>query len=264
VSAAVPPLLAVEGLGHNFGGLAAVADLDFEVRSGQIKGIIGPNGAGKTTLFNLIAGVLPTAQGTIALRGEPIHRLPPHKRVGRGLARTFQNLQIFENMTVLENVMIGLHPRTRAGFLEALVRTPGSVRETRRTRAAAMDALALLDLTHLAERPATEISFGEGKILEIARALAVEPKLLLLDEPTAGLPHGDMQGVAEVIRKVNARGITVLLVEHNMRLVMDISRNILVLNFGRKIAEGTGEAVRRDPGVIEAYFGREDEDDAEG
>ncbi len=257
MTAAGTPLLEVKGLGHNFGGLAAVAELDFEVRSGQIKAIIGPNGAGKTTLFNLIAGVLPTAQGTISLRGKPIHRLPPHRRVELGLARTFQNLQIFESMTVLENVMIGLHPRTRASFIEAMIRTPGSVRETRRARDSAMEALALLDLTHLADRPATEISFGEGKVLEIARALAVEPDLLLLDEPTAGLPHADMQGVAEVIRKVNARGITVLLVEHNMKLVMSLCDEILVLNYGRRIAEGTAEEVRRDPEVLTAYLGHD-------
>ena len=255
MSAVETPLLEVRGLGHNFGGLAAVAELDFNVREGHIKGIIGPNGAGKTTLFNLIAGVLPTSKGAISLRGEAIHRLPPHKRVGRGIARTFQNLQIFEDMTVLENVMIGLHPRTHAGFLQALIRTPASVRETRRTRDAAMEALALLDLTRLAERPATEISFGEGKVLEIARALAVEPDLLLLDEPTAGLPHSDMQEVAEVIRKVNARGITVLLVEHNMKLVMSLCDEILVLNYGRRIAEGTASEVRRDPEVLIAYLG---------
>ncbi len=257
-AATEPALLEVQHLGHSFGGLAAVAELDFAVRPGQIKGIIGPNGAGKTTLFNLIAGVLPTSQGAIRLHGKPVHRLPPYKRVDRGLARTFQNLQIFESMTVLENVMVGLHPRTKAGFLAALVRTPGSVRETRKAREQAMAALDLLDLTHLADRPASEISFGEGKVLEIARALAVEPDLLLLDEPTAGLPHGDMQEVAEVVRKVNKQGITVLLVEHNMKMVMSLCDEILVLNYGRRIAEGTPEEVRANPEVLTAYLGEDE------
>jgi len=250
-------LLEISDLTHRFGGLAAVADLSFSVSSGQIKGIIGPNGAGKTTLFNLIAGVLPTTQGQIRLNGETINRMPPHRRVMRGIARTFQNLQIFESMTVLENVMVGLHSRTKSGFVEALLRTPGSVRETREARDAAMEALALLDLTHLAERSASEISFGEGKILEIARALAVEPSLLLLDEPTAGLPHGDMQEVAKVIRTLNDRGITVLLVEHNMKLVMSLCDEILVLNYGQRIAEGTAAEVRQDREVLAAYLGDE-------
>lgn len=248
-------LLAASGLGHSFGGLAAVADLDFGVEKGTIKGIIGPNGAGKTTLFNLIAGVLPTSVGEIRFKGQIMNRMPAHKRVSLGMARTFQNLELFAGMTVLENVMIGCHARSRTGFVEALIRTPGSVRETRAIRDKAMEALATLGLDHLAHRQATEISFGEGKIAEIARALAAEPELLMLDEPTAGLPHGDMQGVSDVIRNLNAQGITILLVEHNMRLVMSLCDDILVINYGRRIAEGDPQSVRNDPEVLTAYLG---------
>lgn len=250
-------LLDVAGLSHYFGGLAAVSNLDFTVKPGQIKGIIGPNGAGKTTLFNLITGVLPTNSGTIRFQGEVVNRMPAHRRVQRGMARTFQNLQLFAGMTVLENVMIGCHARTRAGFVEAMIRTPGSVRETRQSRDRAQAALETLDLGHLAQRPATEISFGEGKIVEIARALAAEPKLMMLDEPTAGLPHGDMQEVATVIRKLNGDGITVLLVEHNMKLVMSLCDDILVLNYGSRIAEGSPEQVKQDPEVLSAYLGED-------
>ncbi|MCY4237326.1 MAG: ABC transporter ATP-binding protein [Rhodospirillaceae bacterium] len=250
-------LLEVNGLSHSFGGLTAVAELDFTATRGQIKGIIGPNGAGKTTLFNLIAGILPAKVGTIRFKGEIVNRMPAHKRVDSGMARTFQNLQLFAGMSVLENVMIGCHARTRASFLEAVLRSPASVRETRSVRDRAMAALAEFGLERLAKRQATDISFGEGKVVEIARALAAEPELVMLDEPTAGLPHGDIQEVATVIRKLNDDGITVLLVEHNMRLVMSLCDDILVLNYGRRIAEGRPEVVRKDPEVLSAYLGED-------
>jgi branched-chain amino acid transport system ATP-binding protein len=258
------PLIEVRGLSKNFGGLAAIEDLSFTVAPGTIKAVIGPNGAGKTTLFNMLTGVARPTRGDILLDGRPIHQLAPHQRVALGMARTFQNLQIFDRMTVVENVMVGRHVRGRSGMATALLRLPAARREERDLLEASRAALAAVGLAGRAEHQAADLSFGERKLLEIARAMASEPRLLLLDEPAAGLAAGDIARISELIRRLNGQGITVLLVEHNMRLVMDISRNILVLNFGRKIAEGTGEAVRRDPGVIEAYFGREDEDDAEG
>jgi branched-chain amino acid transport system ATP-binding protein len=248
-------LLEVRGLTCRFGGLLAVAGLDFDLRDGLIKGIIGPNGAGKTTLFNLIAGVYRPDAGSISLRGTPITGLSPHRRVRLGLARTFQNLQVFGGMTVLENVMVGRHARGRAGFVSALARTPASRREERDIRERAHEKLALLGLASRADDPADSLSFGDGKILEIARALASDPDLLLLDEPTAGLPHGEAQRIGEIVRAINARGTTVLLVEHNMRLVMSLCGEILVLNYGQRIAEGSPADIRAHPAVLEAYLG---------
>ncbi|MCW5770031.1 MAG: ABC transporter ATP-binding protein [Rhodospirillaceae bacterium] len=252
---AAEALLSARGLTHYFGGLAAISDVSFDVARGGIKGIIGPNGAGKTTLFNLLTGVTRLEHGSIAFNGQPIHKLPAYRRAARGVARTFQNLQLFPGMTVLENVMIGGHVRSRSGFLSAIARTAASRQEDRAIRERALAALDLLEIRDLADRAASDISFGEGKILEIARAVAAEPAILLLDEPTAGLPHGDMRRVAKVIGTIRDRGITVVLVEHNMRLVMSLCDDILVLNYGRKIAEGPADAVRRDPEVISAYLG---------
>lgn len=257
--AAASPLLQVRDLDMAFDGLRALSDLSFDVPRGTIKGIIGPNGAGKTTLFNIVAGVISPTAGTIRLDSQNIERLPSFRRVGLGIARTFQNLQIFRDMTVLENVMIGCHPRSRSEFLSAIFRTPASQREEARIREAAMEKLSLLGLAHRAQEQAGALSFGEGKILEIARALAAEPALLLLDEPIAGVPHGEVEGIASVIRQINRSGVTVLLVEHNMRLVMDICDEILVLNYGRRIAEGPPDAIRRDPEVLRAYLGEDDD-----
>jgi branched-chain amino acid transport system ATP-binding protein len=259
---AAVPLIEVRGLSKHFGGLTAIENLSFAIAPGTIKAVIGPNGAGKTTLFNMLSGIDRPSGGTILFDGRPIHALAPHRRVELGIARTFQNLQIFERMTVVENVMVGRHVRGRSGMAAALLRLPGSRREERAILDAARRALAAVGLEERADRPAADLSFGERKLLEIARAIASGPRLLLLDEPAAGLAQHDMARIVALIRRLNGEGITVLLVEHNMRLVMNISHNILVLNFGRKIAEGTGEAVRRDPEVIEAYFGREDDDAA--
>lgn len=251
-------LLEVNGLQRNFAGLQAVTNLSFTVTKGQIKAVIGPNGAGKTTLFNMIAGVTPPSSGAIHLDGRRIDGLKPYQRVRIGVARTFQNLQIFKDMTVLENVMVGRHARTRCELLDAVFRTRAARREEEEIRSTALRQLERLGLAHRADDRAGLLSFGECKMLEIARALAAEPKLLLLDEPIAGVPHAETRRVSDTIRALNAEGVTVLLVEHNMRMVMQLSDSILVLNHGRKIAEGTAEEVRRNPAVLEAYLGEDD------
>jgi branched-chain amino acid transport system ATP-binding protein len=252
-------LLDVHALGCRFGGLQAIADLDFSVREGEIKAIIGPNGAGKTTLFNMISGVIAPSTGQILLSGERVDALPAFQRARRGLSRTFQNLQIFKDMTVLENVMVGCHTGSHSGSLRAILRAPSARAEEAEIRDRSVALLARLGLSDRADEPAASLSFGESKLLEIARALAAAPRLLLLDEPAAGVSHEAALRVGELIRALNRDGLTVLLVEHNMGLVMQISHSILVLDHGRKIAEGPPAAVRNDPAVLAAYLG-EDED----
>lgn len=248
-------MIEVRNLSVQFGGLTAVSDLSFDVAQGAIKAVIGPNGAGKTTLFNVISGVQLPTQGQVLLAGEDVTRLPAHLRVRRGLARTFQNLQVFSSMTVLENVVVGMHVRLTAGLASAFLRLPAGRREEAAARARGRALLERLGLGAKADARAASLSFGDLKIVEIARALASEPRVLLLDEPTAGLPAAEASRVAEVIRAINAEGVTVLLVEHNMRVVMSLSHDILVLNFGRRIAEGEPAHVRGHPEVIAAYLG---------
>ena len=249
------PLIEIEDLAVRFGGLSALAELSFAVAEGSIKAVIGPNGAGKTTLFNVISGVQAPTGGRVRLAGNDITARPAHERVSFGLARTFQNLQIFEGMSVLENVMVGRHVRLRAGVASALLRLPGGRREEGAARAFAQRVLDRVGLGAHANVAVTSLSFGDLKIVEIARALASEPRILLLDEPTSGLPAAEASRVARTIQTINAEGVTVLLVEHNMRVVMSVSHDILVLNFGRRIAEGSPEQVRRHPEVIQAYLG---------
>lgn len=250
-------LLEVEALTCRFAGVTAVDDLSFRVKAGEIKAVIGPNGAGKSTLFNMIAGVTRPSAGAIRFDGARIDRLPTHARAGRGIARTFQNLQIFREMSVLENVMVGRHLRGRASTFSALLHTPSVGAEEKAMEAAAMALLERFGLAAKAEAPAGSLAFGQMKVLELARALASEPRLLLLDEPAAGLPHADADLMAETIRDLNRAGMTVLLVEHNMRMVMSLADDIVVLNNGRRIAEGTAQEVRRDPEVLRAYLGEE-------
>ena len=250
-------LLQVQNLTCRFAGVTAVDDLSFRVKAGEIKAVIGPNGAGKSTLFNMIAGVTRPTDGAISFDGARIDRLPTHERARRGIARTFQNLQIFRELTVLENVMVGRHLRGRATTLSALLHIPTVGAEERAMEATAMGLLERFGLAAKASLPAGSLAFGQMKVLELARALASEPRLLLLDEPAAGLPHAEADRMAETIRDLNRDGMTVLLVEHNMRMVMSLSHDILVLNNGRRIAEGTAEEVRRHPEVLSAYLGEE-------
>ena len=248
-------LLAVEGLGIDFGGISAVDALDFAVEPGEIVSIIGPNGAGKTTLFNMISGIYVPARGRVLLDGEVVTGLAPHELAARGLSRTFQNLQVFQQMTALENVMAGRHLAERGSALADLLRLPASRRRSRETRERAAVLLARVGLAEVAERQADALSYGQLKRLEIARALASEPRILLLDEPAAGCNAVETEEIDGLIARIAAEGVAILLVEHDMKLVMKISSHIVVLDHGKKLAEGTPQAVGRDPQVIAAYLG---------
>lgn len=248
-------LLEVRSLSRSFGGLKAVNDVSFSVQPGLIKSVIGPNGAGKTTLFNLISGMLAADSGVVRQNGKEITRLQPHRITEMGICRTFQTTKLFSRMTVLENVMVGRHPRTRAGFLSGFFNLPWTWKEEREIRERSLELLDSLGLMGTAEDLASNLPFGKQRILEIARALATEPSLLLLDEPAAGLNIYETREMADLVLKIRKGGITVLLVEHDMSLVMDISDEIVVLNYGRKVAEGKPEDIQRDPEVIRIYLG---------
>jgi branched-chain amino acid transport system ATP-binding protein len=250
-------LLEVDGLGKRFGGLQAIDALSFAVPRGSVFSVIGPNGAGKTTLLNLLTGIYVPDTGRIRLGGRDVTGQPTHLYAQAGLGRTFQNLQVFFNMSALENVMTGRHLRERCSLWQALLRTPGLRREEAACRAKAVELLTLVGLEAWADSPADAMPYGALKRLEIARALAGEPSLLLLDEPAAGLNHTEALEIDWLIRKLASAGTTVVLVEHNMRLVMEVSDHVLVLDHGRRLAEGTPDEVGRDPHVIEAYLGPE-------
>ncbi|RLC97478.1 MAG: hypothetical protein DRI40_00115 [Chloroflexi bacterium] len=251
------PILETRGVTKAFGGLVAVDNVDVGIEAGRVTAVIGPNGAGKTTLFNLITGVYPVSSGEIRFDGVPLDNMPPHKRAALGIARTFQNVLLFGNMTVLENVMSGQHPRSRYGFLEAALRLPKSRREEETITLNAIKYLNLVGLGLYAQRDALSLPLGQQKLLAIARALATEPKLLLLDEPGAGLNRLEKQELGDLIRRIREMGITTVLVEHDMDLVMGIAEWVIVLDSGRKIAEGTASQVQRDKRVIAAYLGEE-------
>ena len=250
-------ILQAISLRKNFGGVVALDDLSFDVRAGEIKSIIGPNGAGKTTLFNIISGIYRPSSGRVRFEGKDVAILPPHVIARKGISRTFQNLQLFANMTVLENVMVGRHPRTRVGFWRSIVRFPGVRREERLTARAAKELLDLVGLADNAHRAAATLPFGKQRLVEIARALATEPKLLLLDEPASGLNVRETEQSGRLIQKIRDMGKTVLVVEHDMSLVMGISEEVLVLDHGRRIAEGPPREVQKHPEVLRVYLGED-------
>ena len=248
-------LLRINQLGKHFGGLHAVSDVSFSLQEGAIKAVIGPNGAGKTTLFNLISGVLSPTSGEVLLHGKAIQGFKPHRIAGLGVARTFQNIKMFAGMTALENVMVGRHVRSGAGFVVSMLRTPACRREEAAIRRKSMELLDFLGIADCADIEATSLAFGQQRAVELARALALEPSLLLLDEPAAGLNIYETAEVGRLISRIRDLGVTVLLVEHDMSLVMDISDEIVVLSFGQKIAEGLPTEIQRNPEVIKVYLG---------
>jgi branched-chain amino acid transport system ATP-binding protein len=250
-------LLQVSKLCKEFGGVAALHNVSFEVMRGEVFAIIGPNGAGKTTLFNLISGALPITAGEVYFKGKRINHLSPDQIAAQGIARTFQTVQTFSQLSVLENVMVGRHLKLNYSLWHAALRLPRARAEEQRVRA---DALAYLEMVGLSERAndsAAALSFGQQRILEVARALAVEPELILLDEPGAGLTRSEVAELDRLIQQLRERGITILLVEHNMELVMGIADRVIVLDYGRKIAEGTPLQVQHNEQVIAAYLGEE-------
>jgi branched-chain amino acid transport system ATP-binding protein len=251
-------LLEVKNISRRFGGLQAVKDVTFTVQQGCIKAVIGPNGAGKTTLFNLVSGFLAPDSGEILYQGAPIHVKKPFEIAGLGMSRTFQHIRLFAHMTALENVMVGCHVRSSAGFIAGMLNLPATWREEKEIRDRSLELMDFLGIAGLAHAEATSLSYGQQRSVELARALASGPTMLLLDEPAAGLNMRETADTAKLIAKIRERGITVLIVEHDMSLVMNISDEVLVLSYGEKIADDTPRAVQSNPEVVRVYLGEDD------
>jgi branched-chain amino acid transport system ATP-binding protein len=249
------PLLEISGLCKEFGGLMAIKELSFSVQAGQVKSVIGPNGAGKTTLFRMITGIVKPTKGGVRLKGSPIEGLKPHRIAQKGIASTFQTVELFGEMTALENVMVGNHVRTRSELFASGFRLAKMRQEEEQIMVLASEKLDFVGLLSKADIKARNLSLGEQKLLEIARALATKPQLLLLDEPAGGLNDRETEHLSERIAAIREQDITVLLVEHDMNLVMNISDDIVVINYGEKIAEGPPSAIKDNPHVVDAYLG---------
>jgi branched-chain amino acid transport system ATP-binding protein len=252
------PLLELRELSKRFGGVQAVNRVSFGVEQGMIKAVIGPNGAGKTTLFNLVTGMFTPDSGAITFAGRPIHGMPPHRVAACGISRTFQNIRLFSQMTALENVMVGRHLRGSAGFVAGMLRLGWTRREEAGIREKARELLDFLGIGPLADQEAGSLAYGQQRAVELARALAADPRMVLLDEPAAGLNMRETADLAKLIGRIRARDVTVLLVEHDMSLVMEISDEVAVLSYGEKIADADPPTVQKDPQVVRVYLGEEE------